>query len=379
MKVFLHSRVGLGARQVLADFANGKAHNPRPYGFEAAETLGVQMDYSEDAGAESAALKLRLRELSWKYLGFDVVHAWDNRKAMREADAVWTVLEWEWLPVSLLQKLRILPKRPIVGNSVWLMNYWSKSGRRSHLYHWLMTPCVHLALHSQAAHKKALQEIPDKTFHVVPFGISTRAFPVLEPKVWTALDRPLRIYSIGNDRTRDWKTMLAAFGNDQRFEVRIICGWIGEVVDPKAYDNLTVPKGEVLADQLAAYAWADVVIMPMTENVYSGITVVCEAVAQGVPVVSSRTGGVPTYFGPDEVLYVAPGDPDALREAVLSRAPEAWKRQADAATARFRNSDYSEFGMAKRYIECTEGMLAKACVSSKASKAPPRLNAELTS
>ena len=359
MKVFLHSREGLGAKKVLAEFANGTAFNPRPYGFEAAEEYGVQMDYSEDTRADTALKKTTARYWSWKLLGFDVVHAWQNRRGIRAADAVWTVLEWEWLPVSLLQKLGLLPKRPIIGNSVWLMNYWSKRGRRPFLYRWLMSPEVYLTLHSNAAHAKARLEIPDREFHVVPFGISTRSFPVVPPKPWSAAGRPIRIYSIGNDRTRDWKTLLDAFGNDARFDVRVICNWIDEIVDVKSYTNLHVPRTVSLADQLAAYDWADLVIVTMSENVYSGITVVCEATARGVPVVSTETGGVPTYFNSDEVLYVQPGDAQGLREAVLSRSAEAWRRQAEAASARFQQSDYSEHGMAKRYIECTKLMLER--------------------
>lgn len=359
MKVFLHSREGLGARKVLAEFAGGRAHSPRPYGFEAAEELGVSMSYSEDARPDSALKPGTVRYWSWKLFGFDLLHAWHNRRAMREADAIWTVLEWEWLPVSMLQRLKVLPRRPIIGNSVWLMDYWSGARRRSRLYRWLMTPNVRLTLHSEAAREKAEAEIPDRTFHVVPFGISTRAFPLADPKPWTADGRPIRIYAIGNDRTRDWRTMMAAFGNDPRFEVRIICTWIGEVLNVAEYDNLSTPDGAALEDQLASYAWSDVVIMPMSENVYSGITVVLEAVARGVPVVSSRTGGVPTYFSEDEVLYVPPGDAGALREAVLRQTPEEWRRQAEAASARFRRSDYSEHGMARRYLQSSEEMLRR--------------------
>ena len=126
-----------------------------------------------------------------------------------------------------------------------------------------------------------------------------------------------------------------------------------------SYANLTVPRTITLADQLAAYDWADVVIVPMTENVYSGITVVCEAAARGVPVVSSDTGGVPTYFNGDEVLYVPPGDAPAMRQAVLARSAESWRLQAEAASARFQTSDYSEHGMARRYIACTKLMLER--------------------
>ena len=62
-----------------------------------------------------------------------------------------------------------------------------------------------------------------------------------------------------------------------------------------------------MSDFIACYHWADIVAVPMRQNIYSGITVALEAAAMGTPVVSSRTGGVPTYFGEDEVFYSPAG------------------------------------------------------------------------
>ena len=121
----------------------------------------------------------------------------------------------------------------------------------------------------------------------MPFGISPTAFPQQEPKHWSAAGRPIRVYSIGGDRTRDWRTMLGAFGNDPRFEIRLICRWIDEVINPASFSNLEIPRTSLIEAQRDAYTWADLVIMPMFRNCFSGITVACEAVAMGVPVVSS--------------------------------------------------------------------------------------------
>lgn len=345
MRVFLLSRHDLGKTYVAEQFRKGLAHNPRPYGFEAAERPGVHLEYSESSPYT------RLQRLGWGLLGFDLIHALRNRAALRSADVIWTVLEWEWLPVALLQRLRVLPNKPVIGNSVWLFQNWPSWGRKRRLlWRWLMTDSIHLTLHSKAALDVAIYSLPGKRFHLVPFGISTLAFPLQKSRTWSVVRRAIKIYSIGDDRTRDWKTMLAAFGNDERFDLRIICRWIDEDVTVADFRNLDVPRAGTISDQRAAFEWADVVVMPMKPNVFSGITVVCEAVAMGTPVVSSRTGGVPTYFAEDEVKYVEPLEPEALRKAVLSTTAEEWNRQAARATVRFEASDYSAKGMADRYL-----------------------------
>ena len=353
IKVFVHSRYGLGARQSDADYAAGIIHNPRPYGFETAARPGIDVSFSEDSRSRKLSRLLR------PILGFDVAHALYNLRAIRSADISWTLLEEEWLSIALLQAAGLAPRRPIIANSVWMMNDWATWGRRRRwIWRWLMRMRnVHMTLHSEAAKAVADREFPDKDFTVEPFGISTVAFPPQAPRAWSAWNRPIRVYSIGYDRTRDWPTLLSAFGNDQRFEVRVISKWIDEVIDVESFWNLEVPRTELISAQRESFEWADVVVMPMRPNVFSGITVVCEAVANGVPVVSSNTGGVPTYFNSDEILLVPPSDPEALRTAVLSATPEDWNRRAAAASVRFKRSDYSSEGMVERYIGMTERLL----------------------
>ena len=64
--------------------------------------------------------------------------------------------------------------------------------------------------------------------------------------------------------------------------------------------------------------------------------VLLEAMDAGVPIVSTRVGGVPDVVGPEHAFLVAPGDPGALREGILDatrRAEEAGRR-ATRASAR---------------------------------------------
>ena len=108
------------------------------------------------------------------------------------------------------------------------------------------------------------------------------------------------------------------------------------------------------------YRWADVVVVPMVSNLYSGITVALEATSLGVPVVSSDTGGIPTYFSPEEMIYVPPSDPVALRDRVLGCSAEELLGYVQRAQAHFRKQDYSTRGMAARYVELSQRLLGPA-------------------
>lgn len=123
----------------------------------------------------------------------------------------------------------------------------------------------------------------------------------------------------------------------------------------------------IMADQRALYEWADIVIMPMRENFYSGITVMCEAAAMGKPIVATKTGGEPTYLDEDEVIYVPIGDALAMKNAVLNASSDRLLAIAEAAQARFVRDDYSAKGMVERYVAISE-TLRRACRSERTSE-----------
>jgi len=54
----------------------------------------------------------------------------------------------------------------------------------------------------------------------VYYGLNTRDFPVQQPTEWVP-NTPVRIAAIGNDRDRDWDSLIKAYGNDPRYTVRL--------------------------------------------------------------------------------------------------------------------------------------------------------------
>lgn len=351
--IFAHSRRTQGKKVVERRFAEDLEYEPAPYGFNLAASPTIKMAYSEDS------FPFTMKQSLINRLSIDPIHALANAWRMRRADAIWTILEWEWLSVSLLQRLRIVPRVPVIANSVWLFQDWQKwSEKKRRLFRWLMTDNVVLTVHAKTSLDIARTALPEKDFQLSYFGVSTNAFPLMPPVPTQADSRPIRIYSIGHDRTRDWKALMDAFGNDDRFEVRLVCRWTEDVIDPSAYNNFTQPPGRTMTEMRANYAWADIVVVPMFDNVFSGITVALEGAAVGKPVICSRTGGVPTYFDEDEVIFVPPGDPTALRDAALSD-PAILLSRAVRAQARFVESGYSAAAMMDRYLTLTNQALSR--------------------
>ena len=339
--------------------------DPAPYGFDAAEgEPGLSIEYSDGAPEETS-----FSRWSWKRLGFDLPNALRNLRGLRRADVIWTVIEWEWLAASFLQHVGLLQKKPIVGNSVFLGEDYSHFVRvRKHLWPKLMSRNIYLTMHSRRAIDAIARVLPSKAFHFLPFGISTRSFPVIAPAIRERTGQPIHIYSIGDDPRRDWKTMLAAFGGDPRFRIRLACRREPEELN-KPYNNTDLFLNPSVEDQRAFFDWADFVVVPMKNNVYSGITVICEAIARGKPVISSRTGGADSYFDDDQVFFVPVGDPEAMRAAALQATPSDILSKVKSAQQRFLDEDYSAAGMVRRYVAISREILGHQRATGPAGRA----------
>jgi glycosyltransferase involved in cell wall biosynthesis len=96
--------------------------------------------------------------------------------------------------------------------------------------------------------------------------------------------------------------------------------------------------GELPSDQLAdEYDRADVFVLNTRFETYG--MAVSEAIAHGLPVVSTRTGAIPDLIGTEAGLVVAVGDEAALRAALTTMMTDADARaryRRGAARARSR-------------------------------------------
>ena len=115
LRIFIHSRHNLDPWKLAREYSDGYAQSPFPYGMTVPDSRGRTVEYSSDG------MFSKLQQLGWDLFGFDLLHALRNLRKARRSDIIWTVLEWEWLPISLLQRLRLIQKKPIIANSVWMM------------------------------------------------------------------------------------------------------------------------------------------------------------------------------------------------------------------------------------------------------------------
>jgi len=352
VRVYVHLPRHLDSEAYRARYHRGIEPDVTPYGFHHAQSIGFDTTLSRSANGGRRTL---LERITRKLIYVDLGHVWRNRRAIAEADIVWTMLEHEALSVAMMMWLGFVPRRPIIGGTVWMVDRWnSLDVARRHLLQKLVSYWSLLLVHSEACLEPARRYFPNIPVELMYFGVSADTF--LADLAAPPAQSPIVIAGVGNDTTRDWGTLLEAFGNDSRFRLVIVCSWIDPELRAR-YNNVEVRPISSMEEFRAVYREASYVAVPMKDNMYSGITVALEAVALGVPVLSSRTGGVPTYFGEDEMLFVPPGDPAAMRDAVLSQSETDRKAMAARARQLYIEHDYSSFGMMKRYAALTERIL----------------------
>lgn len=85
--------------------------------------------------------------------------------------------------------------------------------------------------------------------------------------------------------------------------------------------------------------------------------VLLEAIAAGVPVVTTRVGGVPDVVGPEEAVLVPPEDPAAIAAAIRTIAADPQSARARATAARRRIA--RDFG-AHRWVEAHQRVYESA-------------------
>ena len=246
-------------------------------------------------------------------LGFDFLHAWRNRDKIYAADIIWTHTESQFLSVAALLFLR-RNKPKIIGQAVWLFDQWPKlTPLHKILFRLLISRIDVITTHSPLNAQAARSIFPRARVEIIRFGIPSehRISPV------TRSTHPIQVISVGNDRHRDWGTLVKALGGHKGISVEILSGTAPRSVTNNV-NNISVWQARNNSDLDQAYARASVAVVPLLPNLHaSGITVIQEAILAGVPVIATDTGGLRSYFTEDEITFIPVKDADALRSAVL--------------------------------------------------------------
>jgi hypothetical protein len=247
IRVFVHLAHGFGASQWEAKWKRSEIigiNDRLPYGYFWAREDRCLVEYSEDKEEwlVGKLVRLGIRAL----LGFDFVHAWRNRRGIGRAEVVWTHTESQYLAVLLLFQARRRTRRPkLIAQSVWLFDRWDRLSRpRRWFYAWLMRQADVLTVHSPDNLQRARELFPMCRSEIVPFGIRTEPIRSREPRKPHC---PIRVLSLGNDRHRDWMTLVDAIKGWEQCELRLVSRQIPralvrgarnvEVVDPSRTMN----------------------------------------------------------------------------------------------------------------------------------------------
>ncbi|MEM5325882.1 glycosyltransferase family 4 protein [Paraburkholderia sp. JHI2823] len=328
------------------------------YGYHHAESAEFVLDYARDA-SESAPIRFVRRGLK-AALGFDFIHAWRNRRAILQSDVIWTHTEQEHLAVALvlLMNAKKGGARPLLlAQSVWLLDRWPGYGAlRRAIYKRLLRRADLLT--TLASENAALcgEYFGREARHVL-YGLNTNDFPPTTPTQWKP-HTPVRVAAIGNDRDRDWTTLVSALGNDPRYQVRIATR--RRMPASLRAENVEIVRVSGIQQQHALYDWADLIVVPLRPNSHaSGITVMLEAAALGKPMIATRVGALEDYFDDKAASYVEPFDAQQLRDAAnaLVADPARALEQAREACEQLCTRDLTTQQFARQHAQLTREML----------------------
>lgn len=358
MRVFVMLPRHLDTQQWQQSFVKGTVPDQTPYGYHFAQELGAKLSFSKPTPTPSGVAGFMDRALK-RLLGFDFRHVWHNRADLLggKHQVIWTHTEYEHLAIAALRWLTGKRGAPVIAQSVWLVDAWPRlSMLKRALYRALMKRSAVATFHSGKNEAIARSTFAGTRTEVVQFGISLDSFPLQAPRVRFESNRPIRVLALGNDRHRDWGTLFEALGNRPEFELRVGSGtW------PKSLNATNTHAGPMTqAEVRAAYDWADCVTVPLKPNLHaSGITAILEAVATGVPVIATLTGGLDEYIDDSGVLYVPRGNAKGLREAVLALATDATAAldRAKEAQMQMTSRGLTSRGFAHRHVTLSQRIL----------------------
>ena len=334
-------------------------NDEKPYGYDRAEKMGCEVEYSirRRDGKLYNFFRLAVRAV----LGFDYLYARQSKEQMLKADVVWTHTEAQFLAVALIFAMRgkNKPRPKLLGQAVWLYDRWPKIDPiRKAFYRRLIKHVDYLTVHSPVNRKVAAELFPGKPVDLVKYGIPVRDLQTPEKRQRS----PHRLLCVGNDRHRDWQTVIEAFGNQPGIEVKILSTKTNPDIAKDA-SNVEVRGVHSNEEMQAERDAASLMILPLKPNLHvSGSTTLQEAALFGIPIVATKTGGLEAYLGDDAVSYVPPGDAAALRKAAMDllNDPDKALQQAQNAQKPIIAGEWGADAFVERHVEISREMLGLA-------------------
>ena len=154
------------------------------------------------------------------------------------------------------------------------------------------------------------------------------------------------------DQRQDWQLVLAGTGVDYK-EVR---AYADELKFPEGLLRWT---GELAPRQVAEeLAQADVFVLP--SNYENAPVVISESLAEGVPVISTRAGGIPEMISSECGILVPPRDDLALTEAMATMLDHCHEYDRDTIRKAGLQYSYAKVGTELKQTYCQALMVRNA-------------------
>jgi glycosyltransferase involved in cell wall biosynthesis len=181
---------------------------------------------------------------------------------------------------------------------------------------------------------------PASRTHVVHCGIDVQAFTRSEPPPIRDAAHARRLVTVGRLVPRKGHAVaIAALAEVVRGRPEVELVIVGEGRERAALERLAAASGLTGHITFAGTVWptrevlrgADLFLFPSLDEP-QGLALL-EAAAAGVPIVASRTGGIPEMVDESSAVLVPPGDAEALGSAIASLLADPERRAALAVEA----------------------------------------------
>lgn len=321
-------------------YARGEAIAPLPYGMEALEHYGYRLAW---APRSERAPWAKARDVVEHRSGVLVERALRGARIAAQADVVIALLEHQGFAAATAKRWGIPPyaSTPLVIWSCWLADELMSATpeRRSWLRRHVDSADLITYFGPTGATVLPEMGLDPSRITELTWGVTTSYYSP------DATVRDIQVLAVGQDRGRDYRTLLAAFeGLD--FSLDLVC-------KPENLAGLRIPAnvrahGTVsMSEYRRLLRRAQVVAVPTRELVYpTGSSVALEAASSGCAVVASSTPGLGSYFDDGINGRLVPvGDVDGWRRILTELVQDEGQRRRLGAAARRRVVERNSSGV----------------------------------